>query len=106
MNITFTFRHMDSSEAIKNYASEKIGRFQKYLRAPLEAVVVASLERHLQCVDVTLVSGKKRYEAKEESADMYASLDLVMDKLDRQLKRDKSAQTTRKRGATPVKAAK
>lgn len=106
MNITFTFRHLDSSEAVKNYASEKIGRFQKYLRTPLEAQVVASLERHLQCVDVTILSGKKRYEAREESQDMYASIDLVMDKLDRQLKRDKSSQTARKRGAAAVLKAK
>ena len=106
MNITFTFRNLPSSEGVKNYASEKIARFQKYLRSPLEATVVASLERHLQCVDVTIVAGKKRFEAKEESPDMYASLDLVMDKLDRQLKRDKSTQTTRKRGATATSRAK
>jgi putative sigma-54 modulation protein len=99
MRIAFTFRNLESSDAVKQYATDKIAKFEKYVRAPLEAEVVASLERHLQCVDVTIVSGSSRYEAREESADMYASIDLVIDKLDAQLKRDKSAQTARKRSA-------
>lgn len=97
MRIAFTFRNLESSDAVKQYATDKIAKFKKYLQAPLEAEVVASLERHLQCVDVTIVSGSSRYEAREEAPDMYASIDLVMDKLDAQLKRDKGAQTARKR---------
>jgi putative sigma-54 modulation protein len=104
MRIAFTFRNLESSDAVKQYATDKIAKFQKYLHAPLEADVVASLERHLQCVDVTIVSGPSRYEAREESADMYASIDLVMDKLDAQLKREKGAQTDRKRGAGGIAA--
>ena len=99
MRIAFTFRNLESSDAVKKYATDKIAKFQKYLHAPLEAVVVASLERHLQCVDVTIVAGSSRYEAREEASDMYASIDLVMDKLDVQLKRDKGVQTARKRNA-------
>jgi putative sigma-54 modulation protein len=99
MRVAFTFRNLESSDAVKQYATDKIAKFQKYLRAPLEAEVVASLERHLQCVDIVIVSGSSRYEAREESQDMYASVDMVIDKLDLQLKRDKSAQTDRKRGA-------
>lgn len=99
MRIAFTFRNLESSDAVKQYATEKIAKFQKYLQAPLEADVVASLERHLQCVDVTIVSGSSRYEAREESSDMYASIDLVIDKLDVQLKRNKGAQAAKKRNA-------
>jgi putative sigma-54 modulation protein len=102
MNIAFTFRNLESSDGVKAYATDKIAKLQKYLRAPIEAEVVASLERHLQCVDVTIVAGSKRYEAREESADMYASIDAVIDKLDRQLKRDKGAITQRKRSSGGV----
>jgi len=97
VRIAFTFRNIESSEAIKNYASEKITKLQKYLRAPLDAEVTVSLERHLQCVDVSVVADGSRFAGKEESEDMYASIDLVMDKIDRQVRDSKGAITTRKR---------
>ena len=37
MRISYTFRNMESSDGIKNYASEKIGKVQKYMRVPLHA---------------------------------------------------------------------
>jgi putative sigma-54 modulation protein len=97
MRINFTFRNVESSEGIKNYASEKIAKLQKYLRAPLDAEVTVSLERHLQRVDVTVSADGNRYAGHEESEDMYASIDLVMDKIDRQVRDTKAAQTDRKR---------
>ena len=99
MRISFTFRNLEPSDAIKNYATEKIGKLQKYLRAPLEADVTASLERHLHCVDVAVSSGSNRYAGREESEDMYASIDLVMDKIDRQVRKHKAVKTSRKRHA-------
>ena len=89
MRIAFTFRHMDSSDAIKNYASDKLAKLQKYMRAPLDAEVVVSKERHLHQVEVVLRSDGHTYVATQESEDMYASIDLAMDKIERQLKRYK-----------------
>jgi len=97
MRIAFTFRNVDSSEGIKNYATEKITKLQKYLRAPLDAEVTVSLERHLHCVDVNLQADGHRFAGHEESEDMYASIDLVMDKIDRQVREQKAAITDRKR---------
>ena len=97
MRINFTFRNFDSSERIKTYASEKIGKFQKYLRAPLDAEVVVSVERHLHMVDVTVNADGQRYAATEESEDMYASIDLCLDKVDRQIRSQKAAAVDRKR---------
>ena len=42
MRIAFTFRNIDSSDAIKAYASEKLAKLQKYMRAPLDAEVTLS----------------------------------------------------------------
>jgi putative sigma-54 modulation protein len=97
MRVSFTFRNLDSSEALKNYATEKIAKIQKYLRAPLEAEVTASVERHLQRIDVVVSSGGKRYAGTEESDDMYASIDLAMDKIEGQVRRSKSTETSRMR---------
>jgi putative sigma-54 modulation protein len=97
MRINFTFRNLDSSERIKTYASEKITKFQKYLRAPLDAEVVVSVERHIHAIDVTINADGQRYAAREESEDMYASIDLCLDKIDRQIRSKKAAAVDRKR---------
>jgi putative sigma-54 modulation protein len=97
MRINFTFRNLDSSDGIKGYASEKVARLQKFLRAPLDAEVTVSTERHLHCVDMSIAADGHRFAAREESEDMYASIDLVVDKIDRQVRDMKATQTTRKR---------
>ncbi len=98
MEVTYTFRHVPSSEAVKTYAKEKLQKLQKYARSPLVADVVLSTERHLQRVEISLRSDDGRHAGAHESEDMYASIDLVVDKIDRQLRdaRDKSA-TDRKK---------
>jgi putative sigma-54 modulation protein len=102
MRIAFTFRNVDSSEGIKNYASEKIGKLQKYLRAPLDAEVTISMERHLHRVDVNLSADGHRYAGHEESDDMYASIDLVLDKIDRQVRDGAARRTTRRRSSPGI----
>lgn len=97
MRIAFTFRNVDSSEGIKNYASEKIGKLQKYLRAPLDAEVTISLERHLHKIDVSVSADGHRYAGHEESEDMYTSIDLVIDKIDRQVRETKATITKGRR---------
>ncbi|MCZ7686290.1 MAG: ribosome-associated translation inhibitor RaiA [Sandaracinaceae bacterium] len=97
MQVHFTFRNVESSEGIKNYATEKIAKLQKYMRAPLEADVVLSTERHLHCVELSIRADGERFAGRHESEDMYASVDLVVDKVDRQVRDSKHAATDRKR---------
>jgi len=101
MRVNFTFRNLDSSEGIKNYATEKIGRIQKYLRAPIDAEITLSMARHLHCIDVSISADGRRYAGHEESEDMYASIDMVIDKIDRQVRDAKAAINDRKRHSTP-----
>jgi len=97
MRINFTFRNMDSSDGIRTYASDKISKLQKYLRVPLEAEVTVSSERHNHRVDISVVAEGHRYAGHEISEDMYASIDLVMDKLDRQVRDTKAELNDRRR---------
>jgi putative sigma-54 modulation protein len=101
MRINVKFRNLESSEGIKNYASEKVSRLQKYLRAPLDAEMTISLERFVHCVDLIVTAGGLRYAAREESENMYTSIDMVMDKIDRQVRDAKASTTDRKRHSTP-----
>lgn len=97
MRIAFTFRHLDSSDAVKGYATEKLSKIQKYLRAPMDAEVILSCERHLHQVEVKMRSDGHTYLAHEESEDMYASIDMVVSTLDRQVRRLKSTEHNHRR---------
>ena len=99
MKVAFTFRHLDSSDGIKNYATEKIGRLQKYLRSPLDAAVILSMEKHLHRVDISLQADGQRYASHDASEDMYASIDVAYDKLARQIRDDSAVRTHRKRNS-------
>lgn len=89
MQLNITFRHLDPIDSLKNYAREKVERVNKYLDKATEAHVVLSLERHLHHADISIHSGTFLLRGKERSEDMYASIDLAMDKIERQLKRYK-----------------
>lgn len=89
MQLNITFRHFDPIDSLKNYAREKVDRAHKYLESAGEAHVVLSLERHLHHADITITSGAFVLRGREKSEDMYASIDLAMDKIERQLRRYK-----------------
>jgi putative sigma-54 modulation protein len=89
MQLNITFRHLDASDALKEYARDKVDRVKKYLDRAGEAHVVLSLERHLHHADITIHAGSFVLRGREKSEDMYASLDLAMDKIERQLRRYK-----------------
>jgi putative sigma-54 modulation protein len=101
MRIEFTFRNMESSEAMKNYAQDKLGKLQKYVRAPLEVTVTFSTERHNHCVDVSLHADNQHLQGNEGQEDMYAAIDLVTDKLQRQLRKAHEQHAAHRRGPNP-----
>ena len=86
MNISITFRQMDATDAVKSYATEKVSKLQKFLRQPLHGQVTLSCQKTIHMVEVDLQSGGQHYHAHEESEDMYASIDKVIDKLERQIR--------------------
>lgn len=89
MQLNITFRHLDSSDSLKQYAQEKVGRIHKYIGDTGEAHIVLSLERHLHHADITLRSGQFFLRGSDKSPDMYASIDVAVDKIERQFKRYK-----------------
>jgi putative sigma-54 modulation protein len=97
MNISITFRHMDASEAIKSYARDKLAKLQKFLRKPMTAKVTLSLDKLRHVAETRISSGGEHLEAKETSEDMYASIDRVLDKLERQIRGSKGAARAKKR---------
>jgi putative sigma-54 modulation protein len=86
MNISITFRQMDATEAVKGYATEKVSKLQKFLRQPLHGQVTLSCEKRVHSAEVDLHAGGQHYHAHEATEDMYASIDKVIDKLERQIR--------------------
>jgi putative sigma-54 modulation protein len=89
MQLNITFRQFGSSDALKEYAKEKVERVNKYLDRAGEAHVVLSLERHLHHAEITIHSGSWVLRGRDKSEDMYASIDLAMDKIETQLRKYK-----------------
>jgi putative sigma-54 modulation protein len=91
MQLSVTFRHMDSTEALREYAREKVERIRKYFPDPIKAHVVLVCDRgynHIADVMITLHNGIV-IKGEETTEDMYSSIDLVMAKIERQVRRYK-----------------
>jgi putative sigma-54 modulation protein len=100
MNIAVTFRHMNATEAVKGYATEKVARMQRFLRAPMKGQVTLSCQQdRLHHVEVEIHSGSAHFHAHETSEDMYASIDKVIDKIERQILSAKESVKGKKKGA-------
>ena len=90
MQIAVTFRHMESSEAVRNYVEEKLARVKKYVEEPIDSQVVLSVQKKIyHRAEVTMVAKGLTMKSVEEKDDMYAAIDLMVDKIERQLKRYK-----------------
>lgn len=103
MNISITFRHMESSDAIKRHASQKLAKLQRFLRQPMTAKVTLSLDKLAHVAETRISSGGAHLEAKEASDDMYTSIDRVMTKLERQIRGAKGATQSRQRRGETVR---
>jgi putative sigma-54 modulation protein len=98
MQTSVTFKNLDPSEHLKSYVTEKLNRFDKLLDNPAEAGVVLIVEKHRHIAEVNLTGDRMSINGKEETGDMYSAIDMVLDKLEKQLKRGK--QKTRERRAS------
>ena len=99
MQTSITFKNLDSSDALKNYVEKKLSRFDKLLDNPAEANVVLSVEKIRHIAEINLASDKLNIHAKEESESMYSSIDMIVDKLRKQI--NKSKQKVRERRPGP-----
>jgi putative sigma-54 modulation protein len=90
MQIAVTFKHMEVSQPVRSYVEEKLARVKKYIEEPIDAMVVLSVEKKIRhSAEVTLVAKGVTIKGSEETNDMYAAIDAVVDKIERQLKRYK-----------------
>ena len=80
---------IDVTQAINDYIESKLSKVEKYFDDDVEAKAIISAKGREQKVEVTIWSGKYNVRAEETNEDLYSAVDLVVDKLERQLKRYK-----------------
>ncbi len=89
MQINVTFRRLDPSDALREYAENRLQKLKKYADGPMDVNVVLSVEKFRQTAEVVLSGDGVRAAAKEEQNEMRAAIDLVSDKIYKQLRRYK-----------------
>ncbi|MBA2849636.1 ribosome-associated translation inhibitor RaiA [Thermosulfuriphilus ammonigenes] len=87
MQINVTFRRLDPSQGLKDYAVKRLSKLAKYFGGPTEVNVILTTEKFRQIAEVVITGNGLNLSGKEETNDMYSAIDLVVDKMERQLRR-------------------
>lgn len=90
MQTQFVFRHMDSSDALRNYAEERLAKIKRYFSDPLKVNCTFEVEKihHIAAFDVILRNGLQLHSS-EKTENMYSSIDMALAKMERQVRRYK-----------------
>lgn len=96
MDTHMTFRHMEATDAIKDYTENKLEKIKKYVQQPQDIHVVFSKERFQYFIEINLSGNGLDLHAEDRNEDLYAAIDLVMDKVEKQLRRLRDKQKNKK----------
>lgn len=106
MQTSVTFKNIDPSDHLKAYVRDKLDRFDRFLDNPAEANVVLSVEKFRHIAEINIAGDRLKINGKEETNDMYSAIDMVMDKLEKQIKKNKQKIRDRRgRGGAKVDTA-
>ena len=89
MQTSVTFKNLDPSDPLKSYVQDKLDRFDRLLDNPAEANVVLSVEKFRHIAEININGDRLIINGKEETNDMYSAIDMVLDKLEKQIKKNK-----------------
>ncbi len=79
------------TDAIKNYIEDKTKRLEKYFdNDDIEAKVIVKVANNKEIIEITIPTSKYTLRAEERNDDLYAAIDLVLDKLERQIRKNKT----------------
>lgn len=99
MQIVVKGKNVEVTPALRAYAEKRVGKLERYFEQPdLTAQVMMRVERDLHVVEVTAQVGALLLRGEERTPDMYASIDGVLEKLERQIKKYKTRINRKLRG--------
>ena len=90
MNINVRGKQIKVTDALRDYVAKRLGKLEKYSDDFMDVQVTLSVEKARQRVEVTAPLNGFILRGEEETEDMYTSIDLVVDKLERQMEKYRS----------------
>ncbi|WP_369602569.1 ribosome-associated translation inhibitor RaiA [Hahella sp. SMD15-11] len=100
MQINISGHHLDLTDALKSYVNEKMERLERHFDQIIGIDVTLSVEKERQKAEANVRIRGNDLHAEAEDNDMYAAIDLLVDKLDRQLVKRKEKTVDRNHGAS------
>jgi putative sigma-54 modulation protein len=98
MQIIVTGNHIDVTDSLREYVSSKLEKLERHFEQVSNIHVVLSVEKLRQKVEANLHLPNNDIHAEAEHDDMYAAIDALIDKLDRQVKKHKEKKAHHKNG--------
>ena len=102
MRIKITGRNIELTEGLKAAVEDKLNKLEKYFTPDTEVNVTLSVEKERQKVEVTIPMKGSYIRSEQVSSDMYVSIDLVEEVIERQLKKYRTRLVTKQQNATAV----
>ena len=89
MQINLTGHHIEITDSLRSYVNEKMGKLERHFDKVSNTHVILSVEKDTQKAEATVHMSGNDIFAEAHEPDMYASIDSLVDKLDRQVKKHK-----------------
>ncbi len=90
MQVTVNGRHIEVTDSLKQYATEKFGRLDKYLPKAVQAIITLSVVKKVHhTAEAVIKSNGLLIQASEETEEMYSAIDLLIEKIERRVRRYK-----------------
>lgn len=87
MQVSIVGRHVEITDAIQDYVQKRLQKLKKYFPMVMDAHIILYTQKFLQGADITIQASGLTLHGEEKSKDLYASIDMVINKLDVQLKK-------------------
>jgi putative sigma-54 modulation protein len=97
MNIEYVGRNYEVDERLRGFTEDKLGKLDKFLHEPVEIRVTFEVEKHRQIAEVHVSHRFGVLQATEATDDMYDAINLAVDKVEKQARRSKKKNETRRR---------
>ena len=99
MRYTITGRNIEVTPGLRDAVQDKLGKLEKYVTPDTDAIITLSVQKELQKIEVTIPVKGSIIRAEEASTDMYVSIDLVEEIIERQIKKYRKKLIDKKQSA-------
>jgi putative sigma-54 modulation protein len=96
MRISVVGRNYEVNDAVHRYLEERLSRIRRHFDRVMDVNVVLATEKYRHRAEININVNNVNMRGEEETGDMYSSIDLAVDKIDRQLRRYKDKLNRRK----------